>query len=94
MAGGRCGLQSSAAFQSVHDGHHHIADDDVGHRFLCLAQTFFAIGGTEDTILVGQQCAQEETDVGIVVDDERDGLGLVVAGGEVLLCFELVEIEG
>ena len=71
-----------AEFKSVHDGHHHVADDDVGHLLPGLLQSVFAVVGFEHDISVFKDFSQIGQDVGIVIDDEDGGsLGVLVGIG-------------
>ena len=70
-------LHLLAAFQTIHHGHHHVTDDDIGYVYLGQLQTFFSVAGSKNAVFVAKQSADERAHVGIVVYDQCNGIGLV-----------------
>ena len=70
-------LETTAAGNAIHHGHHHVTDDHIGHRSHGLADACQTILGGDDTILLTEQHLHVLAQVGIVVDDENDGLHFV-----------------
>lgn len=70
-------LHVLAELQTVHHGHHHVGDNQVGHYLVGYVEALLAVLSLVDDVLGRQNGAQEDAYVGIVVDYEylRSGVG-------------------
>ena len=64
-------LQPAATLQPIHHGHHHVADDGVGHVLHGQAYALLAVGRLDNLILVLQYGPHIVAYVLIVVDNEH-----------------------
>jgi hypothetical protein len=72
VRGGNLALDAAAAFETVHDGHHDVADNQVGDVFGSLADTFGSVGGGDYAVVGVEEGGEEGQDVGVVVDGEEE----------------------
>ena len=89
MGGDSLALYQPATFQSVHYGHHDVADDEVGHVAGGHFAALLSVGCGEDVVVVAERFAQEGLHVAVVVDDEDDGLILVEGVGGAVHAVDL-----
>ena len=91
-------LHLLAELQTIHHGHHYIADNQVGHIAQGDFQSLLAIGSFADGVERCKDGAQIGTDVGIVVDDEDGqffgGFLLGVCGSRLLLLGDVGHFLG
>ena len=88
MRGRKLVLDAPAALQSIHDRHHDVADDQVGHVSGRQPHPLPAVRCREDVVVGTHQLLDEQPDVPVVVDDEDDGL-VGIEGGVVVNRLEL-----
>ncbi len=67
MGGEGIFLQPAADFETVHAGHHHIEQDDVGRPLRDLLQGLFAVLGFDDFIAVRPQRVSQQHAVGFLI---------------------------
>ena len=70
MRGGGIVFHSMTEFQSVHDGHHHVAHNQVGYNLIRQCQTLLSIGSLIDLILILENATQVGSHISIVIDNE------------------------
>ena len=58
-------LYQPATFQSVHYGHHDVADDEVGHVAGGHFAALLSVGCGEDVVVVAERFVLQEEDVGV-----------------------------
>ena len=70
MGSGCSTLDALTEFQTVHHGHHHIGDNQVGYDFISQSKPLLPIGSLTDLVLVMQNGAQVGADICIIVDNQ------------------------
>ena len=69
------GLQRLEGFDAVHARHHDVENDDVGFQRAGLFEAFDAVAGGRDLVALRAQAQLDDLPVvGIVIDDEDEGL--------------------
>ena len=53
--------------QSVHDGHHDVADKEIGQMLLRHFQSFLSVHRLNDAVAFGKDVAQEASQLGVVL---------------------------
>lgn len=74
MAGAHILFYSLAKFDTVHDRHHDITDNDVGNSCLCQFPAFFAILGSDYFIDICKRAPDVFPYVGIVLYHQYNGM--------------------
>ena len=79
MAGAHILFHSLAKFDTVHDRHHDIADNDVGYSPLCQFPSFLAVLGRDYFIEFSKRTPDIFPYVGIVLYHQHNGM--IFGGG-------------
>ena len=70
-------FDAPATFQSVHYGHHHIADNEIGHILDSQPHPLFTVRGCNYVVVGPHQLTDKELNIPVIVDNEDNGLVLI-----------------